>query len=263
MVWMELEISWLYYDLMNTYGDRGNLETLLYRLKERQIKYRVTEYTLGSKAEKLLKADLFLMGGAEDAQQELVVKDLTAPKRALLLEKLQAGTPGLFICGAYQFLGEYYETANHNRLRGLGAAPFHTVSPSASEKRLIGELVFEVTHPTLLSAAQFNSRESRYLIGFENHSGRTYLKKTELPLGKVIRGKGNNGLDGNEGLLVYNTLGTYSHGPLLPRNPQLADFLIEKALSIKYNQEVKLKAISDKLEQQNRRYLLKKLNVQI
>jgi CobQ-like glutamine amidotransferase family enzyme len=260
---MELVICWLYFDLMNTYGDRGNLETLIYRLKERQIKFRVKEFTIGSSESDLLKTDLFLMGGAEDAQQQLVEKDLTESKRQALLNKLQSGTPGLFICGAYQLLGEYYEIHNQERLKGLGLAPFYTTSPSPSEKRLIGEMVVKVTHPTLLESELFTTSESRFLIGFENHGGRTYLSDPKLQLGTVIRGQGNNGTDGSEGLLATNTIGTYSHGPLLPRNPQLADFLIEKALSIKYNQLVKLKTLPDETEQQNRRYLLKTLNVQI
>jgi len=260
---MELVISWLYFDLMNTYGDRGNLETLTYRLKERQIKHRVEQFTIGSNPKDLLEADLFLMGGAEDAQQQLVVKDLTTAKRQILKDKLTRGTPGLFICGAYQFLGEYYETPDKDRLPGLNLAPFYTASPSSSDRRLIGEMVVEVTNPKLLQSAQFTSQESRYLIGFENHGGRTHLNDSDLALGKVVHGQGNNGSDGSEGLLIHNTIGSYSHGPLLPRNPQIADFLIEKALSIKYNQSVELGALPDQLEQQNRRYLLKKLNVQV
>lgn len=259
---MHLKICWLYYDLMNTYGDRGNILTLKYRLEKRQIKYEIDLFSINSSYKKILSADLFLMGGAEDRQQRIVSEDLTEDKEKAFRERLARCTPGLYICGAYQFLGRYYETANQERLRCLNIAPLYTKNPNPKQKRLIGDIVVKVTHPELLSSPHFKDN-NRYLIGFENHGGHTYLEDSKLSLGTIIKGYGNNNSDYLEGFLYQNTIGTYLHGPILPRNPALADYLIEKALYIKYNQEVGLKKLDDNLETANRLYLLKQFNVKI
>src|SRR3989339_1079610 len=258
---MTLNICWLYYDLMNTYGDYGNLLALEYRLKQLQIKTQISYFSVNSSQSLLEKADLFLMGGAEDRQQELVAKDLVGQKRRILQQKIQKQVPGLYICGAYQFLGEYYLTAAAKKLNCLNFAPLSTKSAKPHQTRLIGDIVVEITNPNL--RPYFQQSNNRFLIGFENHNGRTYLKKRDNALGKVILGKGNNGLDHLECVFFQNTLGTYLHGPILPRNPALADVLIEKALQIKYNQVISLKPIDDQLEQQNRLRLLKEFHVKI
>lgn len=256
---MHLKILCLYYDLMNTYGDNGNLLSLKYRCQNRGIEVQTINYTINSPLELLEQADLLLMGGAEDRQQQIVAKDFTTEKEKILKQKISAQVPGLFICGAYQFLGKYYQI-NHQKLPGLNISDHYTLT-LAKEPRLIGEIVTKVSHQQLLEHPQFQNKENQFLIGFENHGGRTYLTNQKQALATTIKGQGNNQSDLTEGVVINNLVGTYLHGPVLPRNPALADYLIEKALKIKYNQAVRLTAINDHLERENRRWLLNKLNV--
>jgi len=195
------------------------------------------------------------MGGAEDWQQEIVSKDLRGEKRKIFIHQIEHNIPGLYICGAYQFLGEYYLTADNKKLPGLRIISAYTQQSTRTSKRLIGDIVCEVTHPTLLAYLQ--NEEDRYLIGFENHGGRTILSDNKTALARTITGYGNNDSDTTEGSVYNNTIATYMHGPLLPRNPKIADFLIAKALSVKYNHEVNLKPLNDMVIHNNRSYLLK------
>ena len=256
---MHLKILCLYHDLMNTYGDNGNLLSLKYRCQQRNIKVETIDFTIGSSAKLLEQADLFLMGGAEDRQQQIVAKDFSKEKIKILKQKINSHIPGLFICGAYQFLGSYYQI-NQNKLAGLKISNHYTVSRS-QEPRLIGDIVTKITNQNLLKHPLFQLNENRLLIGFENHGGRTYLADAKQALAQTIKGFGNNTTDKTEGLVINNLIATYLHGPILPRNPRLADYLIEKALEIKYNQAVVLKPLNDTEEQKNRRWLLNKLNV--
>lgn len=258
---MQINISWLYYDLMNTYGDYGNLLTLKYRLQARGIKTKTNYFTINSPTSLLEESDLFLMGGAQDSAQKLVESDLTNKRLAILKTKIKRFTPGLYICGAYQALGEYYLTADNHKIRGLNVIPLYTKTSKKNFKRLIGDIVVEVTHPYLLESSYFAKKNNRYLIGFENHSGQTFLKNNKQKLGHVKHGFGNNNKDQSEGIVYNNSIGTYLHGPILPRNPALADFLIEKAILVKYNQRVSLKPLQDDLEHLNREYLLKQFDV--
>lgn len=242
---MQLTIGWLYYDLMNTYGDRGNVLTLKYRSEQRGIETVIKEISTNSTASDFTTCDLFMMGGAEDRQQKIVASHLKDDIKKAFTEMVLNGTPGVYVCGAYQYLGEYYLTEDGTKIECLGIFPFYTKSPGGGSKRLIGDIVVE--------------RDSYSLIGFENHGGRTYGVTTDQVIGKVLVGHGNNGDDGMEGFVYKNTIGTYLHGPLLPRNPKIADFLIAKALEKKYNHPVALDSIDDTIENNNREYLLKKL----
>jgi len=193
---MNLNLGWLYYDLMNTYGDQGNIQTLKHRCEQRQIKVKIIKFSVPSPASLLEKCDLLLMGGAEDHQQELVNKDLKSQKSQILQTKIRAGTPGLFICGAYQFLGQYFITANNMKLKNcLKVMPLYTQNSKAKQKRLIGEIVVKLTHSVLLNSSYFQSSLSQYLVGFENHGGRTILIDKQNHLGKVLKGYGNNDKD--------------------------------------------------------------------
>ncbi len=257
---MQLTLGWLYSDLMNTYGDRGNVKVIVYRAEKRKLKLEVKELSIGSNYRDILACDLLFMGGAEDRQQKIVAADLVKDKHKALAEKINRGTPGLYICGAYQFLGEYYQTADGIRLKCLNILPFYTISPSEkNNKRLIGDIVVKITNNQLLSS--IHNSDDTYLVGFENHGGRTYLSNNRFAIGRVIKGFGNNEKDANEGYVFKNTIGTYLHGPILPRNPALADLLLEKAIELKYNQKVSLKPLEDQLELTNRKFLLKTLNV--
>ncbi|GAB4219464.1 MAG: type 1 glutamine amidotransferase [Candidatus Microgenomates bacterium] len=242
---MEITIGWMYPDLMNTYGDRGNIITLSYRLKKRKIKNKILRISINDDPQLILLSDILFMGGAQDKQQEIVNKDLIEKKGIFLKEKIEKYTPGLYVCGAYQFLGKYYKAADGTMIDGLKIFDLYTESPGFNAKRLIGDLIVE--------SDLFKNKK---LVGFENHTGRTYLGKNVKPLAKVIKGYGNNGVDKTEGMIYKNSLGTYMHGPVLPKNPEIADWLIKKALEIKYKKKIKLEKINDDLEIKAKNYLL-------
>jgi hypothetical protein len=234
---------------MNIYGDRGNIIALQKRCEWREIQTEVIKLDVGFTENELEKCDILLMGGAQDKQQEAVSKDLFKKAKALqaMIEK---NIPGLYICGAYQFLGKYYKEANGNIINCLGIFDLYTENPGENAKRLIGNAVFE-------------NKKFGKVIGFENHGGRTHLGKNIALFGKVVKGFGNNGLDQTEGAIYKNSFGTYLHGPILPKNPILTDYLISKALEIKYNQQIILKKLNDNLEQRARLAIAKRLSVGI
>ncbi len=252
-----LTIGWLYPDLMNTYGDRGNIIVLQKRAEWRGIKVEVKQIFVDSSPYSLVTSDLLFMGGAQDTQQEIVNRDLQGPKGRILIEKVEKGTPGLFICGAYQFLGKYYRTADNKKLPGLGVFPLYTENPGERAERLIGNVLVEPKIKDIIQP----------LIGFENHGGRSYLEDKSMALGTVVRGFGNNGGDRTEGIVYKNSFGTYLHGPILPKNPQLADLLLTRALEQKYGEpfdsaqgtKFHLEPLDDSLEQKAREAIIKRL----
>jgi CobQ-like glutamine amidotransferase family enzyme len=211
-------VGWLYPDLMNIYGDRGNVLTLCQRARWRGLDARVLELGKGAVAG-MDEVDVFFFGGGQDREQELVYDDLIEVKSLPLVQAVREGASVLAVCGGYQLLGHYYETAEGDRLPGIGLLDVHTV---AGTRRSIGDLVIQADPALALEPAT--------LVGFENHSGRTFLGEGLWPLGRVIRGGGNNAEDGTEGVVAGNVFGTYMHGSLLPKNPHLADLIIERAL---------------------------------
>ncbi len=215
-----ITIAWLYPSLMSTYGDRGNITVLQKRLEWRGIKSTVIPIDQGDSLKTLKDAHLIMMGGAQDVQQEIVMEQMKHEK-TLLAEAIEAGVPGLFVCGAYQFLGEYYETADGVRIPGLGIFPLFTKSIHDAP-RLIGNVLAECALPGL---------EKTPLIGFENHGGRTHFtRRGAAAFAQVTKGYGNNGEDQLEGMVYQNAIGTYLHGPLLPKNPFVADWLLSRAV---------------------------------
>ncbi|MBI4036103.1 glutamine amidotransferase [Candidatus Daviesbacteria bacterium] len=230
---MKLIIGYLYGDLMNIYGDTGNITALQKRARWRGIGVEVKLISIGRKL-KPKEVDLFFFGGGQDQAQELVSKDLVkSGKGKLIKREVERGVPLLSICGGYQLLGEYYQPHKGPKLPGIGLFPAYTL---ASYDRMIGNIVIE---------SMFGK-----LVGFENHSGKTHLKKGALPLGMVIKGFGNNGKDKGEGCLYKNAVGCYMHGSLLPKNPRLADWLLQKALETKFGKQFKLESLDDALELQ-------------
>ncbi|MDQ6898869.1 MAG: glutamine amidotransferase [Candidatus Dormibacteraeota bacterium] len=213
-----LTIGWLYSDLMNIYGDRGNIQTLVQRARWRGFDARVLELGKGV-SEGIEAVDVFFFGGGQDKEQELVYDDLLETKAIQLASAMQRGAAFLAVCGGYQLLGHYYQTAQGERLPGIGLLDIRTV---AGDKRCIGDVVIE-------SDAELGLQPST-LVGFENHSGRTYLGDGVRPLGRVRRGNGNNGEDSSEGAVSGNIFGTYLHGSLLPKNPHLTDLILSRAL---------------------------------
>lgn len=213
-----LRVAHLYADEMNIYGDRGNILVLTKRAEWRGIAVDVRAIERGP-APDLSEIDLIFWGGGQDRDQELVFTDAARHKVDAIREAIKDGAVVLAVCGGYQLLGEYYVTAEGKKLPGLGLVDLHTVPGS---RRNIGNIVIETSELGLDPAT---------LVGFENHSGRTYLGPGLRPLGRVLRGAGNNGEDGSEGVASGNIFGTYLHGSLLPKNPHFADLLIERALA--------------------------------
>jgi lipid II isoglutaminyl synthase (glutamine-hydrolysing) len=212
-----LRIGHLYADEMNIYGDRGNIMALCRRAQWRGIEATVEAIGRGATPQ-VSDFDLLFWGGGQDRDQALVFDDLLERKAGFIRASVDGGAVVLAVCGGYQLLGEYYITADRTRLPGLGLLDLHTV---AGSRRNIGNVLVDAGHLGL---------QPRTLVGFENHSGKTYLGTGLSPLGTVLRGSGNNGEDRTEGVAAGNVFGTYMHGSLLPKNPQLADLLIARAL---------------------------------
>lgn len=241
---MKLKIAWLYPRLMSTYGDRGNVLTLVKRCQWRNISVEVLEADQNVNHHELTDCRLVFMGGAQDRQQKMAADDLLSAKGPIIGEMVERGVPALFVCAAYQFLGHYYKAADGTEIPGLGLFDLHTVNPGPNVTRCIGNIVVEILSDSLgLPATGYQLPTT--LVGFENHGGRTYLGEKVRPLGKVIRGFGNNGEDKTEGAVYRNAVGCYFHGPCLPRNPHLADYLIAKALEIDIGE---LSPLDDALE---------------
>ena len=217
---MNLNLYHLYPDLLNLYGDRGNVLCLRRRLAWRGIDVSVTEVPVGA-SDSLAGADLIFIGGGQDFEQEALLEDLHRGKDASLRSAVEDGVPVLAICGGYQMLGRFYETHEGVRCDFVGAIDLWTLG---GDKRMIGNYLFRCD---ALSGGM-------EVVGFENHSGRTYLGEGVQPLGRVLAGYGNNGEDGTEGVRYRNVFGSYSHGPLLPKNPALCDRLLLTALERKY-----------------------------
>jgi CobQ-like glutamine amidotransferase family enzyme len=226
-------------DTLNLYGDRGNIICLKKRCEWRGITLQVEEI---NKPEDLRKkeCDLFMIGGGSDREQAIATNRLTP-----LINEIKAwvedGVAGLTICGGYQFLGEYLQTNNGEKLMGMGIFPFYSI---AEDNRLMTNLLVE--------SAQFG-----HVVGFENHSGRTYHDYPTL--GKVIKGYGNNETSGEEGLHYHHLIGTYLHGPILPKNPVIADYLLESAYERKSGK--KLEPLGDQLENEARQSVWNRFHV--
>lgn len=255
---LELTIGWLYPTLMSTYGDRGNVICLQKRAEWRGIRVRIVPLDQQADAERLGEVDIFMGGGAQDRQQEIVMRDLQGRKADRLREKIETGTPGVFTCGSPQLLGHYYEPALGQRIEGLGLLDFVSRHPGVEAKRCIGNVVIELTASPLAGELEAKLGKKPVIIGFENHGGRTYLGNIQS-LGRVIKGYGNNGEDGTEGAFYRNAIATYSHGPLLPKNPFLADWLLQTALTQKYEIPISLALLDDALATQAREAMFKRL----
>ena len=253
---MKLVIGWLYPDLMSTYGDRGNIIVLQKRCEWRGINVEVKRLDLGFKTDDLQKCDLLFMGGAQDQQQKIVATDLQE-KSKVLADLIENGVPGLYICGAYQFLGKYYKEADGTIIPGLNILDLYTKNPGDNYPRLIGNIAVESRG--VVSSTPRRWKRNYTLVGFENHGGRTYLGKKVKPLGKVIKGFGNNGEDGLEGAIYKNSFGSYFHGPILPKNPEIADYLIKISLEKKYKKLIKLEKLNDSLEYKAKTAIAKRL----
>ncbi|MFL5854363.1 MAG: type 1 glutamine amidotransferase [Solirubrobacteraceae bacterium] len=214
----ELRVCALYPDLMNIYADRGNLLMLQRRCTWRGLGFGLDAAGLGETVDPDAH-DLFYIGGGQDRDQALCARDMATVKRDALHAAAEADKVVLAVCGGYQLLGHSYELGDEE-LPGVGLVDLRTIREPGP--RLIGNVAIEVDLDGAVGV----------LAGFENHGGRSYLGEGEQPLGRVLRGHGNNGRDGFEGVRRRNVIGTYLHGPLLPKNARFADWLIARALGL-------------------------------
>lgn len=253
----KLSIAWLYPDLMSTYGDRGNIIVLEKRCQKRGIESEVINITLETSIKELEKCDLIFMGGAQDRQQKLAGPDFLKNKGPVIKKMVENNIPALFVCAAYQFVGHYYRPYQGEDIPGAGIFDLTTIHPGDQAKRLIGNIAAEI-----IQHSTFNIEHStKTIIGFENHGGRTYLGSKMKPLAKVLKGFGNNGGDGYEGAIYKNAIGGYFHGPILPKNPHIADWLITRALEIKYQKNIQLDPLDDEMEWQAHEFMMKRLGL--
>jgi CobQ-like glutamine amidotransferase family enzyme len=231
---MELRLLSLYPDQMNIYADRGNILFLQRRCEWRGIEFSLAAAGSGEGFDPALH-DLLYLGGGQDRDQRTVAVDMVATKRGPLAAAVDDGAVLLAVCGGYQLLGHSYQLGDE-RLPGLGLVDLETVREPGP--RLIGNVAIEADL----------GNGPRTIAGFENHGGRTYLGAGATPLGRVLKGFGNNGRDGLEGVRRGNLIGTYLHGPLLPKNAWLADHLIGRALERRYGSRPELEPLDDALE---------------
>lgn len=213
----KIHLLQLYPRDMNIYGDHGNLLVLKRRLEWYGYEPVVIEYNVGDAFPD--EVDIVIGGGGQDSGQDVIQKDLIAigPKLKALAEK---DTPMLLVCGLYQLFGKFFQTSQNQRIEGIGILDVETFG---TDERLIGNIV--------TTTDSFGE-----IIGYENHSGQTYLGKDARPFATVLKGAGNNSKDNHEGARYKNVIGTYLHGSILPKNPQLADFMIEVAVTQKYGE---------------------------
>ena len=230
---MELKICHMYPDVLNLYGDRGNVMCMTRRLQWRGIEASVTRLPIGDSLS-LAGFDLVFIGGGQDFEQQVLLEDLHRGKDREIKAAIEDGLPFLTICGGYQMLGSYYETYDGQRCDFIGALDLYTVG---AVQRMIGNYKFQCEE----------SAGGSIVVGFENHSGKTWLGSGVAPLGRVLSGFGNNGQDGTEGAHYKNVFGTYSHGPLLPKNPAFCDHLLLTALERKYG-KAELAPLDDSAE---------------
>jgi len=233
---MKIVVGHLYPDYLNIYADRGNIAVLARRAAWRGHELEVQNISVGAPVEPG-EHDLLYVGGGQDREQALVAEDL-AGKAVGVRAAVDGGAAVLAVCGGYQLLGRSYRDLQGEDLPGIGVFPLETV---AGETRMIGDVLLE---------CELEPGVVRALAGFENHAGRTYLDPGAEPLGRVVAGFGNDGESGLEGCRVGRAVGTYLHGPLLPRNPWFADWVLAQALAHRLGEPPVFEALPDELEQQ-------------
>lgn len=229
---LKLKLVHLYPLFLNIYGDIGNIKVLQNRCEWRGIDLEIQQFNIGDKLE--AGTDIFFIGGGQDRQQVEVSHELQKFK-GLLTEEYNNNAVFLGICGGYQLMGEYYQPNDADRLDGIGILDAYT---EAGPTRFIGNVTAEIDY----------IYGKNTLVGFENHSGLTYLRGDTTPMSKIIVGNGNNGLDKTEGARSKNAFGTYLHGSFLPKNPHFADYMIKLALQKRYNDDIELKPLDDTIE---------------
>jgi lipid II isoglutaminyl synthase (glutamine-hydrolysing) len=230
---MKIRVGHLYPDYLNIYADRGNIAVFAQRAARRGHELEVSSIGVGDGV-RPGEIDLYYVGGGQDREQALIAPDIAA-KGPAFEEAVAGGAAVLAVCGGYQLLGRFYRDRHGVELPGCGLLPLHTL---AGERRMIGDVLLECEWA------------GRTLAGFENHAGRTHLDEGAEPLGRVLAGFGNDGSSGHEGCRAGRVVGTYLHGPLLPRNPWFADWILAEAAGHQLGEPPAFEPLSDELELQ-------------
>lgn len=231
----KLVIGYLYGKNLNLYGDNGNVEILTARAIERGIAVECKDLGIDSKirADFVSDINLLFMGGGPDSAQKEVYEDFLKDKKGFINDFIENSGVGLYVCGSYQLLGKYYKASDGAILEGLGIFNIYTENFGNNKPRCIGNCIARISNKIINDSVFIKiNKTGRDVVGFENHGGRTYIDNPDNCFAKVLTGYGNNSEDSTEGYLYKNSIGTYFHGPVLARNPHLADYLIAKSLSL-------------------------------
>jgi lipid II isoglutaminyl synthase (glutamine-hydrolysing) len=243
----KIKILHLYPDAMNLYGDFGNILTLIKRCQWRDISVELLEQKIGDK-QNLNDIDILFLGGGQDRGQQIISKDLIENGK-YIKEAVEKGTCALTVCGGYQLFGRYFKTSGGTEIPGINIFNAWT---EAGQKRMIGNVLVDCRKTTSHwgNMHKFDLMEKMHamLVGFENHSGKTHLDPTAMPLGHIIKGYGNNLTGKLEGCQYKNAFGTYLHGSLLPKNPWFADHLILLGLKRRYGSDIQILPLNDSIE---------------
>ena len=245
-VMKELKILYLYPDMLELYGDYGNIQVLKYRMEKRGIQCIIDRYSIGDAQPNFSEYDIVFAGGGADNEQSILAEDLIKYKENIKTA-VQNGVFFLLICGAYQLFGKYYKGVDGNIIPGLDIFPYYTEAIEDRKKRCIGNIVLEV---------ELEEGNPTKVIGFENHGGQTF--NSVSPFGKVLYGNGNKFGDDKEGFFLGNVIATYLHGPLLSKNPEVSDYIIGYCLDRKYGEHFELEILDDSFELECREGLLNK-----
>ena len=239
----ELKILYLYPDILELYGDFGNIQVLSYRLEQRGIKAIIDRYSIGNAAPNFNDYDIVFAGGGADNEQSILAEDLVKYKDNIK-DAVNNGVFFLLICGAYQLFGKYYKGVEGNIIPGLEIFDYYTEAIEDRKKRCIGNIVINTN---------LDGKDTK-IIGFENHGGQTF--NVDTPFGDVLFGNGNKFGDFKEGFSKKNVIATYLHGPLLSKNPELADYIIKYCMERKYKENIILQTLDDEFESKCRLQLL-------
>jgi len=239
----KIKILHMYPDILGLYGDSGNIEILKYRCSMRGIKYHVDEYKIGSDIKDFSQYDLIYLGGGADIEQQIIADELLK-NRENLMNAYKRGCFLFLICGGYQLMGQFYRDSNGIEIPGLKLFDYYTEASTNKSVRCIGNIIIE---------SDLNGVKTK-VIGFENHGGMT--KNVKTPFGKVLYGNGNCAESKDEGYFEKNVIATYLHGPLLSKNPLVADYIIHYCLSRNSNEKITLPLLDDSIEEKCRETLI-------
>ncbi len=238
---MNFKIAWLYYDLLELYGDRGNIKVLEKVLKDNGISVEIDQITLGDTTD-ISNHDILFLGGGSDSAQRLLYEDLLSRKEQIV-KAMESGAFVLTICGGYQMFGQYYRDASAQKIKGLEIFDYYT---EGGTERCIGNVI----------AKTKIGDEEITLVGFENHGGQT--KNVKNPFAKIVSGNGNEFSSEYEGCFEENFIGTYLHGPLLPKNPEIAKYIIEYVLEKKYKKKQEINITNLRFYQEAKDVVIKR-----